>query len=258
MDEGGLIMDFSKFTNKAGEAVQDAMNLAMARNHQEITSLHLLLALTDQSEGLIGRLLVRMGDDPGQLSDAIEKKISKLPSISGGADKAYMSVSLKTIFDLAFEEMNRLGDDFVSVEHLFLALLSQTDVSEFLKLDRNEVLEKLAEIRGGQKITTPDPEGVYEALEKYTDDLTQLAAEGKIDPVIGRDNEIRRIMQILSRRSKNNPVLVGEPGVGKTAIVEGLALQLATDVEPILKRLSKKYDFYFLDGEPYFEESGND
>ncbi len=229
-------MDFERFTHKAGEATQEAMNLAVARSHQEITPLHLLLALINQSEGLIGRLLARMGSDMRGIAAQIERGLTSLPIVSAGADKVYMNNALKTVFEGAFEEMKQLGDEYVSVEHLFLALLSHSETSTILQIDRNRLLEILAEIRGGQRVTSADPEATYEALDKYTDDLTRLASEGKIDPVIGRDNEIRRVMQILSRRSKNNPVLVGEPGVGKTAIAEGLAKKIIdNDVPDILR-----------------------
>ncbi len=229
-------MDFNKFTNKAAEAVQDSMNLASAMNHQEITPAHLLHALVGQAGGVVPSLLSKNEIDPRKVSTDIEKVLRDLPSVSGGADKAYISHGLKTVFDDAFAEAGKLHDEYVSVEHLFLALIARDEIQKIVAVDRDSVMSHLAEIRGGQRVVNQDPEGTYQALEKYTHDFTKMAADGKIDPVIGRDDEIRRVMQILSRRTKNNPVLVGEPGVGKTAIAEGLAKKIVDqDVPDVLK-----------------------
>ncbi|MBI4829579.1 MAG: ATP-dependent chaperone ClpB [Nitrospinae bacterium] len=229
-------MDFNKFTNKAAEAVQEAMNLASRFSHQEITPWHLFMALVEQKGGLVPSLVSRMGYSPQAVSGKIASQLSALPRAEGGAEAAYMSRALKKVFDEANRQTGKLRDDFISVEHLLLALIEAGDIRKAWDADAAAVLRALSEVRGGQRVTSQDPEGTYEALDKYTHDFTRMAREGKIDPVIGRDEEIRRVMQILSRRTKNNPVLVGEPGVGKTAIAEGLAKKIVDgDVPDTLK-----------------------
>lgn len=228
-------MNFNKFTTKSAEAISRAMQLAGKMNHSEITPWHLLLVLTKQADGLIPSILQKLEQDPESIGQQIEDKLTQLPRITT-ATKAYVSSSLQQVFNQAETEAGKLKDEYLSTEHLFLALLTDKEVQNILLIDKDQVLKVLQEIRGKQRVTDADPEGKYQALEKYTQDFTRLAREGKIDPVIGRDAEIRRITQILSRRSKNNPVLVGEPGTGKTAIVEGLAKKIIdNDVPDALK-----------------------
>ncbi len=228
-------MDFNRYTTKAAEAVQTAMQSAGTRGHQAIHPLHLLFALATQKEGLIPQLLGKLELRPDALLGQVEKELQKLPRVSGGT-AAYLTPEAKRVLDGAESEAGQLRDEYVSTEHLFLALVVEPSLKTLLPLSRDQVLKALTEFRGSARVTDQDPEGKYQALEKYTQDLTRLAREGKIDPVIGRDDEIRRVMQILSRRSKNNPVLVGEPGTGKTAIAEGLARKIIEgDVPETLK-----------------------
>ena len=208
-------MDFQKLTLKSQEAVAAAQELARRTGNPELTPDHLLLALLDQE--LPRTLVDRSGYGTGELRAEAEARLRNQPSISGGNVQPQPSAGFRRVLDRALEEMRELGDEFASVEHLLLAL----DV-----VPRDALLGALQEVRGGQKVTSQDPEGTYQALEKYGRDLTALAEAGKLDPVVGRDEEIRRVIQVLSRRTKNNPVLIGEPGVGKTAIVEGLAQRI--------------------------------
>jgi ATP-dependent Clp protease ATP-binding subunit ClpB len=220
-------MDFNRLTQKSQEAVAAAQAMASERNHQQIDVEHLLLALLQQEGGLAPKVLGRLGVPLPELTNRLESHLGKTPSVEGAGAELYVSRRLNKVLDEALRQADKLKDQYASVEHLLLAMVEEGGEAErFLKgydITRDRILEVLQVIRGTQRVTTQNPESTYESLEQYGRDLTQLASQGKLDPVIGRDDEIRRVIQILSRRTKNNPVLIGEPGVGKTAIVEGLA-----------------------------------
>lgn len=232
-------MRFDKFTIKAQEAIQTANEIAEKRGNQELQPEHLLLALLDQTEGVVAPVLQKIGVAPSDLKSSIEKETNKLPKIEGVMGQSYISPRLKTILDSAVKEAERLKDEYVSTEHLLLAIIDDKTLAGLfsgLGLTKDKIYAALAEVRGSQRVTDPEPESKYQTLAKYTRDLTALARQGKLDPVIGRNEEIRRVMQVLSRRTKNNPVLIGEAGVGKTAIAEGLAQRIITgDVPEPLK-----------------------
>src|SRR6478609_7872214 len=206
-------MDFNRLTIKSQEAIAGAQELARRRGNPEIYPEHLLLSLLDQE---------LFADWQGLRADA-EQKLAARPTASGSQAMPQTSAAFAKVLDRADEERAKLEDDYVSTEHLFLALQP---------VPRDEILAWIKQIRGGQRVTSQDPEGSYQALSKFGRDLTEEAEAGKLDPVIGRDEEIRRVIQILSRRTKNNPVLIGEPGVGKTAIIEGLAQRIVADDVP--------------------------
>ena len=229
-------MDMNRLTQKSQEALHDAQTKALRFGHTEVDGEHLLLALLDQAEGLVAPLLARAGADPARLREELEAELGRRPRVSGpGMTPGQVRVTqrLSRLLDTADGEARRLKDEYVSVEHLVIALVeegSQSASGRLLRdqgLTRDSFLAALTEVRGHQRVTSATPEGTYEALGKYGRDLVEAAKSGKLEPVIGRDSEIRRTVQILSRKTKNNPVLIGEPGVGKTAIVEGLAQRIA-------------------------------
>src|SRR6201992_4279916 len=228
-------MDPSHLTQKSQEALRDAQTKPLRFGHQEVDGEHLLLALLDQPEGIAPRLLTQTGADPGRLRKELEAELSRRPRVTGpGVQPGQVSITarLARLLDTAQQSADRLKDEYVSVEHLLLALISEGPTTAAGRLLHDEgvtsdgFLEALTKIRGNQRVTSAIPESAYEALVKYGSDLVAEAASGRLDPVIGRDAEIRRVIQILSRKTKNNPVLIGDPGVGKTAIVEGLAQRI--------------------------------
>jgi ATP-dependent Clp protease ATP-binding subunit ClpB len=220
---------FDKFTIKAQEAVQAAVELAASRGNPQVTPVHLLQALVAEREGIVRPLLEKIGVDRGHLERIIEAEVAHLPKVSGGA-QPQPDQELVRVFEAATTESHQMKDEFVSTDHLLLALAKvpskARNLLQLAAIGEKELLAGLQAVRGQTRVTDQNPEEKFQALEKYGIDLTARAGQGKLDPVIGRDAEIRRVIQVLSRRTKNNPVLIGEPGVGKTAIAEGLALRI--------------------------------
>jgi ATP-dependent Clp protease ATP-binding subunit ClpB len=221
-------MDTSRFTEKSREALHSSQSKAVRLGHQQIDLEHLISALLEQEGGLAGAILAKAGIPVDNLKRRVDQELDRMPKVStpsGGPDQIFITSRLNRLLTQAEDEAARLKDDFVSVEHILLAATDDRIFKEF-GVTRERLMQALREVRGNQRVTSQNPEATYEALERYGRDLTKLAAQGKLDPVIGRDDEIRRVIQVLSRRTKNNPVLIGEPGVGKTAIVEGLAQRI--------------------------------
>ena len=235
-------MDMERLTIKSQEALQEAQRIAQGFSHQQIDGEHLMLAMLGQQDSLIPSLLDKIGVPPAKLRPDLEGELGRRHKVQGiSSSELFLSTELKKVLDAAQTEAGKLKDDYISTEHLLLGLLEEggTALKRIFQahgLKRDQVLRALADLRGNQRVTDPNPEDKFQALEKYGRDLTALARQGKIDPVIGRDEEIRRVMQVLTRRTKNNPVLIGEPGVGKTAIAEGLARRIVSgDVPETLK-----------------------
>ena len=235
-------MQSDRFTIKSQEALQEAQRLAQSYSHQEVDGEHLLFAMIGQAESLIPELLEKIGAPPSKLKDDLERELARRHKVQGSSSTdLFLSAHLRKALDAAQTEAGKLKDAYISTEHLLLGLLDEGGPSlkkilQANSLKRDTVLQALADLRGNQRVTDPNPEDKFQALDKYGRDLTALARQGKIDPVIGRDEEIRRVMQVLTRRTKNNPVLIGEPGVGKTAIAEGLARRIVSgDVPETLK-----------------------
>ena len=243
------MMRFDRFTERAQEAAQRAASIIQRYGHNQIDTEHFLMALLEQPDGVVPQLITIMNNSTSEMRTRLDQLLRNSPKVSiyaGGAGQVFVTPRIKTITEIANEEANRLGDEYISTEHLFIAIAKEqnTPTATFLKefnITPERINEAIQELRGGKKITDKNAESRYKTLEKYSRDMTKLAHDGKLDPVIGRDSEILRVIQVLSRRTKNNPVLIGEAGVGKTAIVEGLALKIAADDVPEILSGKKVY-----------------
>ncbi|HML47285.1 MAG TPA: Clp protease N-terminal domain-containing protein, partial [Clostridia bacterium] len=223
-------MDMNQFTQKAQQAIGSAQEAALSRHHQQLEGEHLHWALVHQQDGLIPRLLGLMGIDAGAYNAALDRLLDQLPSVQGGS-QLYASRRFNELLVQAQAEAKQFRDEYTGAEHLFLALLGERNTPSARlfqqnNLTRDRFLTALSNVRSSQRVTSQNPEETYEALKKYGSDLVEIARQGKMDPIIGRDSEIRRVINILCRKTKNNPVLIGEPGVGKTAVSEGLAQRI--------------------------------
>ncbi|MEG1943709.1 MAG: Clp protease N-terminal domain-containing protein, partial [Angelakisella sp.] len=227
-------MDMQKFTRKSQEALLQAQNLSLEANSMQIEQEHLLAALLTQEHGLVAQLLLKMGVQPSAVEEELRTAMSRIPAVTGPgreSGKVYVSPEVDKAMTQAEHEAERMKDDFISVEHLMLGLMEKPNAAlkklfSLYQITRDRFLEALATVRGNARVTTESPEETYDVLAKYGRDLVEAARQNKLDPVIGRDDEIRNVIRILSRKTKNNPCLIGEPGVGKTAIAEGLALRI--------------------------------
>jgi ATP-dependent Clp protease ATP-binding subunit ClpB len=236
--------DIEKMTQKSQEAMQAAAKRAEERHHSAVEPEHLAFEILRQDDGIVPRVLIRMNSNPQAIAQDLERRMGTFPTITGGGVRVVASPSLQKVFQEAEKAASSLGDSFISTEHFILAMLKGAAPEVAKAFERQRISAQafqatLTELRGNQKVTDDNPEAKFDVLAKYARDLTQLAEQGKLDPVVGREEEIRRVIQVLSRRTKNNPVLIGEPGVGKTAIAEGLALRIIhRDVPDVL--LNKK------------------
>src|ERR1041385_2576943 len=239
-----MAIRWDKFTIKAQEAIQQANELAGQHGNPEMLPLHLLAGLLQDSEGIVAPVLAKLGVNPSALQAQVMERIDRMPKVSGAAAQPHLSAAMSKLLDQAFKEADTFKDEYVSTEHLLLAMTADQDKANEARqvlrgggADHDAILKALTSVRGSQRVTDQNPEGKYQELARYDEDLTELALKGKLDPVIGRDEEIRRVVQVLSRRTKKNPVLIGEPGVGKTAIAEGLAGRIVSgDVPEGLKK----------------------